>query len=136
MSFVFQNEVNKMRIFFTIILLFSSIQTAAFPGDHNSVTCRETVSRTDLRLKFIKKKSDGTNVTETELRDGSIEKVIDNASLQSKHRKDKFFTMWGDSLTDLVRVYGFIEPQFFGYGPPSGGQCCQVKKKKINHKEH
>ena len=89
-----------------------------------------------MLFRSIKKKIDGTNALAADMNNRALEKVIDQDAIKGKHEKPIFFTMWGDSLTDLVRVYGFIEPQFFGYGPPSGGQCCQVKKKKINHKEH
>lgn len=117
-----------MKIIFLLVFLLGSFPIIAFPGDHNSITCRRTFSQTDLRFLYIKKKIDGTNALAADMNNRALEKVIDQDAIKGKHEKPIFFTMWGDSLTDLVRVYGFIEPQFFGYGPPSGGQCCTIKK--------
>jgi len=119
--FAFQRKRRlQMKNFILALIFLTPLLLQSFPGDHNSITCRETFPNTDI-LKFIKKKSDGANVKLEDMNNRALEKVIDQDAIKIKHEKPIFFTMWGDSLSDLVRVYGFIEPQFFGFGPPSGG---------------
>ncbi|MCB1194256.1 MAG: hypothetical protein KDK90_27720 [Leptospiraceae bacterium] len=128
-----KNIKNNLRnILILMVMMVIPYNLNSFPGDHNSLTCDTHFinSNTSQGAQEIKEqdlidyyRKEPQNETERKARQDIINKIklnkeIIKTKIRNHHDFSTDVTKFGDSLSDLVDLYGAVPFDHFGFVPP------------------